>query len=370
MAKIAELFGQRCIVPHDSPPRAFLDRYCPFTKRTCDVTANRSDRAELNLHQSSVSEADRLNLEAQYGVAPIPLGICSIMTTRQNEESGRPWIVCPKRLMELKANPPTLPEEVRRLIPIAAGTKVRCWWEFKFRSRASIDPDAALDEAMATENGEGEGALAAIQAPANRFFEYTFDYIIIPVEQTEDAAHPTLIGPPYILEVMTSSTRGGGLTEHMVDVLSLRDQATLRGRVKSPYTPNYRQVFERMLGQFFAKAEAAEAWGGRAIWLVQDVLIDYIEQSTDFRAADYPDTNTGNVYVSVFRMHDEGESYSLRYDRTLRGNSRNPTKNKPDFTTMLGLGHAPPLQALLEVLSRTQTRTTRSTAPNWIDFVW
>lgn len=368
MAKIGELFGVRIQTPPSEPPQQWKDRHCPFTGRTCDVTANRSDRALLKLDQKAISPEDRARIESLYGAAPIPLGICSVLTTRQNETVGRPWIVCPKRMMEVRAVPPVIPAEVRALIPIAPGTPVRCWWEFKFRSRAAA---VVGDEGELEGIGGEEAGDAAIEvAPDNRFFEYTFDYIIIPVDYSGGSSHPKLIGPPFILEVMTASTRGGGLTEHMVDLLALREQTTLRERVKSPYTPNYRQVFERMLGQFFAKAEAAEAWGGRAIWLVQDVLIDYIEQSTDFRSADYPEDSEGNVYVAVFRMDECGESYKLNFDKLLRGNSRALATSRPDFTSMLGLGHAPARELLFGVLEKTQERPRRGKPPNWIDFAW
>lgn len=372
MAKIAELFGQRIGENPAQAPQPWKDRHCPFTNRTCDVTANRSDRAILDLEHSAVSPEDKTAIENLYGTAPIPVGICSIFTARQNEALGRPWIVCPKRMMELRAAPPVIPNAIRELIPINPGTKVRCWWEFKLRSRASALAEAGESpDARCADADSAVGGVADPEAvPDNRFFEYTFDYILIPVEQAEGQTHPKLIGPPYVLEVMTSSTRGGGLTEHMVDLLTLREQGSLRGRVKSPYTPNYRQVFERMLGQFYAKAEIAESWGGRAIWIVQDVLLDYIEQSTDFRAANYPASNAGNVFVAVFRMDDANGAYSLAFDRVLRGDSRPRGVQHPDFTTMLGLGHAPTRELLFDVLERTQERVRRNKPPNWIDFIW
>jgi hypothetical protein len=337
MATIAELFGvavARCddpetptlTVPHEN----WQKRYCPFTEKTCDVTANRADRAHLDLNSRSVSESDRKQISNLYKDDPIPLAICSLLTKRQNEKLYRPWIVCPKRLLDLRGPAPRISPELRQAIPIAPGTPVRCWWEVKFRSR---DP------------------------ASSGFFEYTFDYLVIPYD-----GRP--IGPPYIIEIMTSSTRGGGLTEHMLDVLLLRPQRRLRDHVDSPYTPNYRQVFERMLGQFFAKSEIAAAWGGRAVWLVQDVLVEYIEQTTNFESANYEDSDVGNVFLLVYRMAEEAREHRLIFDRILRGHSR--SSSAMDFTRMLGLGFAPTVDKLHDSLKGALT----GRSANWIDFVW
>lgn len=347
MAQIGELFGVKvtsmsheCRVKHaslkgeqDSVPGEWQERHCPFTDRTCDVTANRADRAFLDLtgRGGLVTPEEKSLIIKQYGKQEIPLGICSLMTRRQNEELARPWIVCPKRLMELRSATPTIHPELRSHLPIKLGTKVRCWWEVKFRNR---------DE------------------ESSNFFEYTFDYLIIPYDEGP-------IGPPYIIEIMTSSTRGGGLTEHMVDALLLRDQRKLRSVVKSPYTPNYRQVFERMLGQLYAKSEIAEKWGGRAVWLVQDVLVDYIEHTTDFRPAEFEKQEEGNVFVLVFKLAETDRRFDLVLDRTLRGFSR-PRGGKPDFSRMLGLGFAPKVEDLYEVLKQGERRGST----NWIDFFW
>lgn len=350
MAKIAELFGTKvsdpvAAVPHDS----VVQRHCPFTNRVCDVTANRGDRARFDLTGQNVGPADRALISKLYGSAEIPLGICSIATQRRFETHAKPWIICPKRLMELRATPPIILPEVRALIDIKPGTDVRCWWEFKFAS---------------SDDGEDNEV-------AGRFFEFTFDYILMPVEWQKGNKHPVIVGPPYILEIMTSSTRGGGLTEHMADVLALRDQRSLRGHVKSPYTPNYRQVFGRMASQLFAKSEIAEAWGGKTIWIMQDVLLEYIVQTTAFRPEPFKNNTEGNVNVVVYKMHEHDHEYELKFDTLLRGRSRSIDLQKPDFTATLGLGYAPPLKLLISTLQRTQARVRADgKAPNWIDFKW
>lgn len=253
--------------------------------------------------------------------------------------------------MELHRSPPVILPEVKSLIPIRPGADVRCWWEFKF---------ASSDD---SEENEVSG----------RFFEFTFDYILMEVEHNGRGNHPRLIGPPYILEIMTSSTRGGGLTEHMADVLALREQRSLRGSVKSPYTPNYRQVFGRMASQLFAKSEAAAVWGGKTIWILQDVLLEYIQQTTAFKPEPFVGQEEGNVNMVVYSMNNNGETgqFDLTYDKTLVGNSRSTDASAPDFTSMLGIGHIPTLELLKSTLERTQARRRRPGEPtNWIDFTW
>ena len=254
-------------------------------------------------------------------------------------------------MMELQSTPPIILPEVKSLIPIAPGADVRSWWEFKFASSDSSD------------DNDVEG----------RFFEFTFDYILMEVDHSGEGEHPRLIGPPYILEVMTSSTRGGGLTEHMADVLALRDQRPMRGAVKSPYTPNYRQVFGRMASQLFAKSEAAEKWGGKTIWILQDVLLEYIQQTTAFRPEPFESRSEGNVNMVVYKMSENTntQQYDLIYDKTLIGKSRQNDPQNPDFTSMLGVGHIPSLELLKSTLERTQARRRKPTdARNWVDFKW
>jgi len=352
LARIAELFGHRVEeLAFELPPENLISRHCPFTDKICDVSANRGDRAYFDRMSSCVNDEDRLLLEQHYRSHDIPLGICTVSTQRRYETTSKPWIICPKRMMELRAMPPVILPEVKNLIPIAPGTDVRCWWEFKFASNERSEEDEA----------------------SGRFFEFTFDYILMPVDWSDGGDHPRLVGPPYILEIMTSSTRGGGLTEHMSDVLSLRQQRSLRGSVKSPYTPNYRQVFGRMASQLFAKSEVAAAWGGKTIWILQDVLLDYIQQTTAFNPTPFLDKEDGNVNMVVYRLdhNQQSDQFDLVYDKTLTGNSRVDDPDAPDFTSMLGIGYIPPLTLLKSTLERTQSRRRLATdSKNWIDFKW
>jgi len=159
----------------------------------------------------------------------------------------------------------------------------------------------------------------------------------------------------------------------MADVLALREQRPLRGAVKSPYTPNYRQVFGRMASQLFAKSEVAASWGGKTIWVLQDVLLEYIQQTTAFKPEPFVGKKEGNVNMVVYSLkkNDITTQYDLGYEKTLIGNSRLDDPAAPDFTSMLGIGHIPSLELLKSTLERTQSRRRRpGDATNWVDFTW
>ncbi len=124
-----------------------------------------------------------------------------------------------------------------------------------------------------------------------------------------------------------------------------------------------------MLGQFFAKSEIAEAWAGRAIWLIQDVLLDYIKQTTAFSPRSFENVEEGNVFMLVYRMVDQGDKYVLSFDHLLRGYSRPKDTEQPNFTGMLGLGFAPPVEELYATLQSGFARRNRRTT-NWVDLRW
>jgi hypothetical protein len=341
-ARIAELYGLSPDVFEDDATRLVGVRLCPFRKTTCDVSANRNRVANLDFNHKGVRD-DAPAVEKVYGNEPLPLGVCSCWVRRQNESVERPWILCPKRLLALEPPRPVIPKEVRRLVEIKNGREVGVWRELKFRRK------------------EGD-------TPSGRFFEYTFDYLLM---ELNSAGLPT--GVPYIIEVMTSSTRGGGLSEHMTDVLLGRPQRHLGKVVDSIYTPNYRQVFERMLGQFIAKSEIAQHWGGRTVWVFQDVLLNYIEQTTAFSSAYLDSSEPPNVFGEVYQLvkpqGGQAAGLHLKHYKSLRGTARLNHASK-DFTALLGLGYAPKLSELMETLAGGAKRATKVTKAGFFKFKW
>ena len=69
---------------------------------------------------------------------------------------------------------------------------------------------------------------------------------------------------------------------------------------------NARQVWARMASQLVVKSEVANGWGGRAIWVVQDTLMDYIGRQTGLRLDELysPDWKTGEVNVVAASIDD------------------------------------------------------------------
>jgi hypothetical protein len=280
-----------------------------------------------------------VNHYGPYGKPNFPFSVCTVTAQRRSLADARPWIVCPKRLLDLRSPATNVPPEIRALIPtIAPGQRVRVWWEVKFTHK---DP-------------QGSG-----------HFEYTFDFFLAPINQLNNSW--VFAGPPYAIEVMTASTRGGGLSEHLWDILLGHPQRPLQGVIDSPYTPNYRQVFGRMLSQFFVKAEALAAWGGKAIWLIQDELLSYIEESTDFDRRRFHGTTGPGLFV-VYNMQDAGQSYNLRHLETVQGPVRPPhVAGSPSYMTdMVGAGYVPDVSYLERMLLRRRTVA----ATNCRDFIW
>ena len=341
-ARVAELYGLSPEIFANPDTRLTGVRLCPFRNTICDVSSNRNRVASLDYKHEGVRK-DASAIKEIYGSKPLPLGICSCWVRRQNESVERPWILCPKRLLALEPPCPVIPKEVRQLIEIKEGREVGVWRELKIRRRES-------------------------EADSGRFFEYTFDFLLMELSSSGEP-----VGVPYIVEVMTSSTRGGGLSEHMADVVLGRPQRHLGGVVDSIYTPNYRQVFERMLGQFIAKSEIAEHWGGRTVWVFQDVLLDYIEQTTAFASADLDTSGSSNVFAEVYRLvkPEAGDiaGLHLAHHKSLRGTARLNRVSK-DFTALLGLGYAPELETLKKTLHEGVKRAARTPRAGFFKFRW
>jgi hypothetical protein len=92
--------------------------------------------------------------------------------------------------------------------------------------------------------------------------------------------------PLIIIEVMTSSTSGGDKKKRTQIAMACED-AILHGMAHNAPGINYRQVWARMVSQLIVNSQVALAWGGKTIWLVQDVLADYISKSTALCLPEY-----------------------------------------------------------------------------------
>lgn len=63
---------------------------------------------------------------------------------------------------------------------------------------------------------------------------------------------------------------------------------------------NYRQVWARMVSQLIVKSQVGMAWGGKTIWLIQDVLADYISTSTALDLKQYLSEQAHEVNILSF----------------------------------------------------------------------
>lgn len=97
-------------------------------------------------------------------------------------------------------------------------------------------------------------------------FDYTLDYVFRKVVSEKPL---TFEDAPCLVEIMTASTSGGGVEDCFI--------SGLQGKpVNTKTSINYRQVLARMMSQFIAKAQIAHDWGGKAVWIVQDLFRSYV----------------------------------------------------------------------------------------------
>ena len=307
MSKIYELLGYPA---EDKSPAVMESRkkaYCPFISGLCDGGGNR--------YMSDINLQDHPELNDMFpGMSRIPSGVCSI----QLSEGMAPWIICPRRLLYLgeMAREQTLRGETqRKLFEICGfpqGTEIGIWAETKVKyanDNQNEDEDTSI-------------------------FDYTFDYVLMPigrVKQSQAVSESGLewnalqknlrhsgytfaqrdgevyiedfpIGNPVIVEVMTSSTSGGNKKKRSCIPQAFED--CMLGRPHLAPGINYRQVWARMASQLIVKSQAAMAWQGKTIWVLQDLLADYISSSTALDLHKFVSEHTDEVNILAFSYGD------------------------------------------------------------------
>lgn len=309
MPKIFEIFGYPI---DDRSPEAQQNRIaarCPFMDRDCDGGGNRY-LSQIDLSRNPALKEifpDRSKLAA---------GVCSI----QVKPNTAPWIVCPRRLLVLgrerageRTHQRNSEIETLRLLGYPSGTRLGVWPEVKIKYISVVNE-------------------------VEMSFDYTFDYLIMPissVNQSEIESATNLpwiklqklfqnggytiakrdneyyvedcpIGVPSIIEIMTSSTSGGDKNARTTIPMAFED--ALLGKPHNGPSINYRQVWARMVSQLIVKSEIALNWGGKAIWVVQDLLVDYISASTALNLGLFISENTSEVNMLSFSY---GESFEI-----------------------------------------------------------
>ncbi|NUQ25497.1 MAG: hypothetical protein HUU34_16245 [Saprospiraceae bacterium] len=281
MPKIFELFGYPLNVNTVEAQICRKQAKCPFMGAECDGGGN---RYASHVHLENNEELKNF-FENQTAV---PSGVCSI----QLKESEAPWIVCPRRLLVLgrgnllqRANQQGTENQVISLLDYPKGTRIGVWSEVKLQ--------------IGEETDEGQ-----------KSFQYTFDYVLMPIGSVDQNKIEEMLGVswsvirrtmekvgytiarrngldfvedfpisvPNIIEIMTSSTSGGNKLYRTTIPQAFED--AILGKDHVAPSINKRQVWARMVSQLIVKSEVALHWGGKALWLIQDNLADYISSST------------------------------------------------------------------------------------------
>lgn len=299
MSKIFELFGYRLDAWGNKADENRANAHCPFMGCECDGGGNR--------HLSAIDLSKTTSLQKYFpNKSKVQAGVCSL----QIKENEQPWIVCPRRLFAMRGESRSSQQEVtqRKLVDFSGlpkGVALRAWSEVKMKLDTKNDDDEA------------------------KSFDYTFDYIIAGSRRVELSYAAQILGksekvarkiaiengytlamrpdgkcyvedfpggPVLIVEIMTSSTSGGDKNKRTQVAMAFEDAVLHPENHKGPGI-NYRQVWARMVSQLIVKSQVGLAWNGKTVWLVQDVLADYISSSTALNLRRYISEHSGEVNI-------------------------------------------------------------------------
>jgi hypothetical protein len=305
MGHVYEIFGYPVVDAQAAAEETRRAAWCPFMDGHCDGGGNR--------HLSSIDLDDDPQLAGYFedanGLDRVPAGICSI----RPDADSNPWIVCPRRLLVLgrqAAGQRRCQVEIERLVVdlfgYPAGTRLGVWPEVKLKG---MDPSF----------------------PDSKRFDYTFDYLLMPLGDLHRKEAPALewkrsdlweragylvedhvvrdapIGRPGVIEIMTSSTSGGNKSKGTTIPSAFR-RSLLEGEPAQGPGINYRQVWARMVSQLIVKSEMATAWGGSALWVLQDVLANYISATTALDLAPLKSDQMDEVNILSLSYGDDANS--------------------------------------------------------------
>ena len=358
MPKIYELLGYPITDHSETVRKSRSKAYCPFISDVCDGGGNR--------YMSNIDLREHKELQIKFpGLESVPSGVCSIQLT----DNSSPWIICPRRLLYMgrKANDTILHGETQTQLlhttEFSPGTYLGIWSEAKVKYTSDNEEDAA--------------------------FDYTFDYVLMPLgrvsqeqavldtgiewkvlqKNLRDSGHTFArrngetyvedfpVGNPVIVEVMTSSTSGGNKKKRSCIPQAFED--CMLGKDHIAPGINYRQVWARMASQLIVKSQAAISWGGKTIWVLQDLLADYISTSTALDLHKFIADHTNEVNILSFSYGDnykniENEkTVSLNQSTLFAGPIRAGNgETQPCFQDIVLASVCPPRQVLVAALSK------------------
>ena len=281
----------------------------------------------------------------------------------------KPWIVCPRRLLTLhgrKLSPQQIAvrDRIVRYGSLSPTKEYRVWSEVKMTVPMT-------DRSKKT-----------------HLFNYTFDYVLADktsmptsrisnaLDMSEDRCLRIAEGngleivrrdgevwiddwpsePLVIVEVMSSSTSGGNKRKRTQISMAFED-ALLKGEEHEGPGINYRQVWARMASQLIVKSQVATAWNAKTIWILQDVLADYISTTTGLDLEAYAAERSNEVNILSIG-YDDGpdESGVLRTvpENFYSGPVSTQVEDGVDggFVDIVKVGSVPPVRYLWKALFR------------------
>jgi hypothetical protein len=301
VSKIYELFGYCLDAWGEAADANCKKAWCPFMDAECDGGGNR--------HLSAIDLRTHPELAKKFpGKQLVQAGVCSLRV----REGEQPWIVCPRRLFSLRENSSRLnfqdhvKQQLSKYMELPQGGNYRAWSEVKMKVGTTTDDEQ------------------------EKFFDYSFDYVIAGstkilvseaakiINRSEKATQKvaedngfTLAkrgdlwiedfpsDPVVIVEVMTSSTSGGDKNKRTQVGMAFEDAVLNPSNHNGPGI-NYRQVWARMVSQLIVKSQVGMAWNGKTIWLIQDVLANYISSSTALNLSKYLAKQSDEVNILAF----------------------------------------------------------------------
>jgi hypothetical protein len=305
MGRVYEVFGYPAVDERAAAEDVRRAARCPFMDGPCDGGGNR--------HLSSIDLDSDPEMEEYFEgsvvLGRVPAGVCSIRPSPRSD----PWIVCPRRLLVLgrqAAGKRRCQVDIERLVvdlfEYPSGTRLGVWPEVKLKGKDSTGLDP-------------------------KRFDYTFDYVLMPLGDLHREEAPNLgwgrsdlwekagylveqgvvrdapTGRPAVIEIMTSSTSGGNKDRGTTIPEAFR-RTLLEGEPAEGPGINYRQVWARMVSQLIVKSEMAASWGGAALWVLQDVLANYISATTALDLARLKGGKLSEVNILSLSYGKEGRS--------------------------------------------------------------
>lgn len=105
--------------------------------------------------------------------------------------------------------------------------------------------------------------------------------------------------PIILVEIMTSSTSGGNKKNRTQISMACEDAIVDPANHNAPGI-NYRQVWARMVSQLIVKSQVGLAWNGKTFWLLQDLLAQYISNTTALDLSKYIAEHPNEVNILAF----------------------------------------------------------------------